>query len=317
MRSKKALRTSFLSILLIITFIFSGCEKAVVTSETVDRAGNAVTLPASVNRVLTLAPNITQIMQSLGFSDKIVGIDSYSEGYLFSPVGDAVKFDMLAPDVETMLTLEPDIVFVTGMSFVDGINPYQPLIDAGICVVCIPSSDSLDGIRGDITFIAECMGTPEKATPILEKMDADIAAVKAIGDTITDKKGVMFEIAASPAIYSFGSGTFLNEMIEIIGAKNVFADQMSWIAVTDESAIAANPDVILTSVYYIDDPEGEILSRSGWEAVTAVNTKQVYKLESTQTDVPSHFVTQALFEMAKCVYPEQYAALSYTDYVIM
>jgi iron complex transport system substrate-binding protein len=147
-------------------------------------------------------------------------------------------------------------------------------------------------------------------------MNADIEAIKAIGDTITEKKTVMFEISAMPAIYSFGSGTFLDEMINIIGTENVFADRDSWISVSEESAIAANPDVILTSVYYIDDPEGEILSRTGWDAVTAINQKAVHKFDSDQTDVPNQFVTEALFEMAKFVYPEHYAELTYADYPI-
>ncbi len=75
----------------------------------------------------------------------------------------------------------------------------------------------------------------------------------------------MFEIAALPNIYSFGQETFLHEMIELIGAKNAFADEESWISVSEEAAVAKNPDVILTNVSYIEDSVGEILARTGWE----------------------------------------------------
>jgi iron complex transport system substrate-binding protein len=199
------------------------------------------------------------------------------------------------------------------MSLIDGVNPYQALIDSGICVAVIPSADSLDGIKRDIQFIADCMGEPEKATPIIDKMNSDIETIKAIGDTIAEKKRIHFEISALPYLYSFGKGTFLDEMITLIGAENVYTDEQSWIAVTEESAIAANPDVILTSVYYIDDPEGEILSRAGWEAVTAVKNGAVHKFASDQTDVPNQFVTEALFEMAKYVYPDEYAGVEYKE----
>jgi iron complex transport system substrate-binding protein len=279
----------------------------------VDMEGNTISVPEEIDKIMTLAPSITQVAQSMGFSDMIVGIDDYSTGYLLEPLEGVDIFDMQNPDNETILTLEPDIIFVTGMSMKDGINPYQPLIDAGICVAVIPSANSLEKIMRDVEFLADCMGTPEKADIIVEKMKADIAEIKAIGDTITDKKTIHFEISALPYLYSFGSETFLDEMINLIGAVNVYGDQTSWISVSEESAIAANPDIILTSVYYIDDPEGEILSRSGWEAVTAVKNGTVHKFDSDQTDVPNQFVIEALYEMAKFVYPDEYANVEYKE----
>ncbi|MDR0904194.1 MAG: ABC transporter substrate-binding protein, partial [Ruminococcus sp.] len=272
-------------------------------------------VPEKIEKILSLSPASTQILQSMGYSDLIIGFDTYSEGYLLTPVENPVIFDMQAPDVEKILALSPDIIFIPGISLVDGLNPYSPLIDAGICVAVIPSAESLEQIKADINFIAECMGAPQKAAVIVDKMDADIAAIKAIGDTIANKKTVMFEISAMPYIYSFGSGTYLNEMIEIIGAENVFAAENSWIAVSEESALAANPDVILTSVNYIDDPVNEILSRPGWEAVTAVNTKSVYKFQSDQTDIPNQFVIESLYEMAKFVYPQEYEKIEYTEVI--
>jgi iron complex transport system substrate-binding protein len=283
----------------------------VFTKPVTDREGNPIKVPDEIDKILTLAPSITQVAQSMGFSDMIVGIDDYSQGYLSEPLDEVLIFDTQNPDNETLMTLEPDIIFVPGISLVEGVNPYQPLIDAGICIAVIPSATSLEAIKLDIEFIAGCMGTPEKAKVIVDKMNTDIAEIKAIGDTITDKKTVLFEISALPYIYSFGSGTFLDEMITLIGAENVFGSEVSWIAVSEESAIAANPDVILTSVYYIDDPEGEILSRTGWEAVTAVKNGAVHRFISTQTDVPNQYVIEALYEMAKFVYPEEYANVEY------
>jgi iron complex transport system substrate-binding protein len=282
-----------------------------LTKPSVDMDGNQIDVPEEIDKIMTLAPSITQITQSMGYSEMIVGIDDYSGTYLLEPLDDVPVFDMQTPDSETILTLEPDIIFVTGMNIKDGINPYQTLIDSGICIAVIPSADSLDGIKRDIQFIADCMGEPEKATAIIDKMNSDIETIKAIGDTITDKKRIHFEISALPYIYSFGKGTFLDEMITLIGAENVYADEESWIAVTEEAAIAANPDVILTVVNYIDDPEGEIKSRAGWEAVTAVKNGAVHKFTSDQTDVPNQFVTEALFEMAKNVYPDEYAGTEY------
>lgn len=218
------------------------------------------------------------------------------------------QFDMMTPDCEAILALNPDIVFVTGMSY-QGDDPYEELEIAGICVAQIPSSDSLAGIQEDIQFVADCFGMTEEGAAIVEDMQGAIDEVAEIGETITEKKSVLFEIACLPNIYSFGNGVFLQEMLELIGAENVFADQDGWISVTEESALAANPDVILTSVDYIENAVDEILSREGWENVEAVKNQQVYYIDTAASSQPNQNVVLALQEMAKAIYPEEYAQI--------
>lgn len=57
-------------------------------------------------------------------------------------------------------------------------------------------------------------------------------------------------------MYSFGGGVFLDEMIEIIGAENILGEETGWLRVEPETIMAADPDVILTNVNYIEDPVG-------------------------------------------------------------
>ena len=145
---------------------------------------------------------------------------------------------------------------------------------------------------------------------IVDEMQGKIDEIAAIGATITEQKTVFFEIGALPYLYSFGTGTFLDEMITLIGAKNVLADQQGWVSVTEEDAVAANPDVILTSVNYVDDAVGEILSREGWQDVTAVANKDVYYIDNGASSLPNQHVVDALVEMAKAVYPDAYADIA-------
>ena len=119
------------------------------------------------------------------------------------------------------------------------------------------------------------------------------------------QKSVYFEIGAAPYIYSFGTGVFLNEMIEIIGAENALADQAGWISVSEEVIISKNPDVILTNVNYIEDPVQEIKSRSGWDAIKAVKEDRVYYIDNMASSLPNHNIVKALEEMIAAVYPER------------
>ena len=279
-------------------------ESAVPTE---DREGNPISIPENVERIVSLAPATTQILESVGKMDQIVGIDTQTPYYV-EGVDSIPQFDMMEPDIEAIAALEPDIVFTSGMSYIEG-DPYSALVDLGICVIVIPSSSSLEGIKEDIIFTAACVGETDKAQAIVDEMQAELDEIAAIGETITEKKTVAFEISALPYIYSTGKGTFIDEMITLIGAENVYGDQESWIPVAEEDAVAADPDVILTSVNYLPDAVGEILSRPGWEEVKAVKNGEVYYIDNATSSLPNQYVVQALLEMAKSVYPEYYGEI--------
>ena len=237
-----------------------------------------------------------------------MAVDTQSPLYV-EGVSQLPQFDMMAPNIEQIALLEPDVVFTSGMSYLED-NPFQALIDMGIYVIEIPSSNSIEAVKKDIVFTAACLGKEAQGQAIVDEMQETIDAIAAIGATITDKKTVLFELGCLPHIYSFGDGTFLDEMIELIGAENVLGDQISWLSVTEESAVAANPDVILTNVNYIDDPIGEILARTGWENVTAVANGDVHYIDNGKSSLPNHGIVDALIEMAVAVYPEEYAAFA-------
>lgn len=292
-----------LSLVLALMLVFACTAFADVP--TTDRAGAPIALPAEVNRIISLAPATTQIIESLGLMDKLVAVDTQTPLYV-EGVSELPQFDLMTPDVEQIAMLEPDIVFTSGMSYIED-NPFQALINMGICVIEIPSSNSITAVKEDIVFTAACLGMEAEGQAIADEMQVTIDAVAAIGETITEKKTVLFEIACLPYIYSFGSGTFLHEMIELIGAENVLGDQVSWLSVTEEAAVAANPDVILTSVNYIDDSVGEILGRAGWESVTAVANSDVHYIDNGKSSLPNQYIVEAMIEMAVAIYPEAYA----------
>lgn len=275
---------------------------------TADRAGNPIVLPETVETIITLAPSITQVVLDMGLGDKIVAVDAYSAKY-FPEVAGLPQFDMMAPDCEQMAMLKPDVIFVTGMSYSYD-NPFEVLMALGVSLIVVPSSESVADIREDVIFLGACLGAEETAAGLVRSMDDTLNAVAAIADTIDEKKTVMFELGALPYLYSFGSGTFLNEFIELLGAENVFAGQQSWISVTEESAVATDPDVILTAVDYIEDPVGEILGRAGWEGVSAVAEGAVYRIDPIASSLPNHHAVEALTEMALAVYPDAYASLA-------
>lgn len=296
--------------LILLLLIVVGCSNAgeKIQLPDTDRAGNAIEIPEKIEKIISLAPSTTEILEALGQKDKLIAVDNQSP-FSVDGLDELPQFDMMAPDLEALGALNPDVIYVTGMSNVGGEDPFQPLRDLGVSVIAIPSSTSIKSIQEDIQFVADTLKVSEEGKKINDDLQAGIDQIAKIGETITDKKTVLFEIAALPDIYSFGKNTFLHEMIELIGATNILEDQDSWVALNEEVAISKNPDVILTNVNYLEDPIGEILGRQGWEKVSAIENKEVYGIDNVSSSLPNHNILKALKEMALAVYPEEFKEL--------
>lgn len=274
---------------------------------TTDPSGAEMSIPDSIDSIVCLSPAVNEVLIALGVGDSLVAYDTQSVGLEGIPA-DLPTLDMMQPDMETLASLKPDVLFVSNMTLYDQENPFHQLIDMGVCVLCVPSANSIAEIESSLSFIAAAVGKSAEGDALIGGMQAELDRIAAIGESITEKKTVYFEIGAAPNLYSFGSGVFLNEMIELIGAENILADQEGWLAVEGETVASANPDVILTNVNYLDDAVGEILSRSGWEGVSAIQNKQVYYIDNMSSSLSNHNIVKALDEMAKAVYPDAYGA---------
>ncbi len=271
-----------------------------------DTAHSIVSQRIISQRIISLTPAITEILVALGLSDSIIAVDAFATNIKGMATDLKLpEFDAMSPDNERILAMKPDIVFVTEMSFAGGDDPFKPLTELGVNVVYIPNSTSIDSIKNDIRTVGKATGTTDKAEQVVKQLEDEIAliqsAIKASGE---NGPSVYFEIAAAPDIYSFGRGTFLNEMLELLGAQNILSDMDNWVNVSEEIVIKRNPDVILTNIGYLEDPVVEIMNRNGWNVIEAVKNNRVYKIENDASSRPNMNIIIAFREMARALYPE-------------
>jgi len=270
-----------------------------------DREGFPVTLPAQMDRIISIGPSNTEVLTALGFAGQIIATDTFSDNIPGIQPGISV-LNMMALDLEYIIYLEPDIVFVTGMTRVGGEDPLIVVSNMGISVIHMPTSTSIAEIKEDIRFMATVVDAAGAGNAIIAEMAHEIDRIRAIGETITDRRTVYFEISPAPHMFSFGRGTFLHEMIELVGAINVFGDQEGWLGVSDEALLEINPDVILTSVNFLDDPVADIVDRPGWNVITAVENDDIFVIDTDASNRPSHNIVIALREIAEAVYPGKF-----------
>ncbi len=310
-RQKKRFLYLLLTMLVVISAL-TGCgKKKEKPLSTTDRSGNSIEIPVKVEKIISMAPSTTRVLIDLGAADKLVAVDTNSQVYADSLPSDVQYFDMMAPDNEALIALEPDIIFTSGMSSFGGEDPFQPARDAGICVADIPSSASFQDISEDLRFIGLAIRDEEGGKKLADQFLSDAADLKSKTESITEKKTVLFMLslpsADYPSIYTFGKGTYMDEMITGINAVNVTGDQESWVSISEEEAIAMNPDVIITNVNYVDDPANVIMTSPGWENVTAVKNKAVYAIDADSSSQPNNHIIEAMKEMAEDVYPDVFS----------
>ncbi|MDR1868512.1 MAG: ABC transporter substrate-binding protein [Treponema sp.] len=294
-------------VIIVLTLALSifGCKAE--GRKIIDRSGRTVVIKGEINRIVSTAPSNTEIIADLGQARKLVAIDKHSANIAGLPAN-LPLLDFFYPDAEVIINLEPDIIIASGHNPTGtGEDPFRLLREMGIPVVYISMSKSIDEIYKDIAFIAEILQAGKEGENLINLMKAQVSEISLRTSQIESRKTVYFEISAAPDMMSFGKDSFIDDMISVIGARNIFGDEDWLVMLSAEAVINRNPDVILTNVNYIDDPIGEIKSRPGFNHINAIINDRIYQIDNDSSVRPSSRIVFALRQMSEAVYPELYS----------
>ena len=264
-----------------------------------DREGVLIGIPSQINRIVSGSERITQLLIELGAGGKIVAADKNSAAV----TGISPSVCTLNKKLITASSLEayaPDVVILDGKS-TD--KMYTTLKEAGVNVICIPEPTSIEGIKLDIQFLAEYLSAKDKGQQLIDEIDGAIVDITTRSESITAKRKVYFEAQSNPEMKAYADGTLAGEILTLVGGINMISGQSGIIAVTPESVVTANPNVIVTTVAYDGYDVNEINTRTGWLNIKAVkngSVRQVSRISTTASIVDN------IYEIAKAVYPEIY-----------
>ena len=284
---------SLVAVLLCLMFVMTGCTTKTEPNPSVEEK-------TEVSRIISTSPSNTEILVGLGLTDKLVAVDTYSTD-IEGLNADIPQLELSNPDAETILGLKPDLIITSEINQVGNAeNPFSVLEESGITVLYMPTSTSIEGIYSDIEKIAEATGTVAQGEALISGMKEKVRAISEIAAMIpeSERKTVYFEISPAPSLFTFGKDTFLNEIIELVGATNIFGNETGWISPSEETILKDNPD--------IENPIEEIKGRAGWENLTAVKENQIFMINTNAASRPSQNVIIALEEMAQAIYPTYY-----------
>ena len=270
-------------------------ETRVVT----DQIGRRVTLPAQPQRVITLAPYLTEIVYALGAGDKLVGDTTYcnypAAAQKVEKVGDTLK-----PNLDRIIALQPDVVLVSTASQLEA---FAAQLDGQGIAVYVTQPRDLAGVLRSINEIGDLLNARSAAESLSNELQGRIEGVE---EAVKDKTpvSVFVQISAQP-IYTAGRDSWLTDIVKRAGGKSVTAEVAGeWPNFSAESALAAKPEAVILSS---DEAMGNSEPAAPLKDSPAVKNKRVYKINGDLLARPGPRLVKGLEEIAQAQHPEAFA----------
>ena len=256
------------------------------TSFTVtDMTGREVELAAPAQRIVALTPSDCEILYAIGAGDLLVGRGTYCDYPAEVQEIPSVQSGY-ETNIEQIIALEPQVLLMSTMAQTE--EQVAALEAAGVRVIVSDAQD-IAGVYDAITLIGEVCGKTAEADALVADMKAGFEEIAAKAEN--SGKTVYFEVSPLQyGLWTAGANTFMNEIAELLGLKNCFADVEGWAEISEEQVLERNPDYIMTISMYFGEgptPEEEIASRAGWENVTAVKNGAILNLQNNELSRPA------------------------------
>ena len=214
---------------------------------------------SSGQRVVCASPAVAEIVFALGCGDRVVGVSEFTD-WPPEAAGRPTIGTAFAPNRERILALAPDLLFTQGKSA--ALEAFAQAQGLGFRTLPL---DTLADLRAAITGFADALGVPARGRELLEKLEAEFAAIPArepvpvfiaLGHAPGDLSGLM----------TSGPGTFLSEIVARAGGSNVFADvQILWPKISRETLIRRKPVLILDFQSAAADEARRAALTADWE----------------------------------------------------
>jgi iron complex transport system substrate-binding protein len=277
---------------LLITAIIAGaaCRQAPVVHASIsliDDAGDTVRLAAPARRVVSLIPASTELLFAIGADSAVIGRTSYCDypaaAQAVPDLGDGIK-----PNIEAVIASRPDLVVL----YNSGQNAAVAgrLRELGIAALRV-NTDALSSVPRVARILGRLTGREKGADSLAAVFDT--ALTSATQPRAARRLKVLLLVWEQPPM-TIGRGSFLSELVERAGGKNLFADVASSSGVVSIEAVAArDPDLIFTTA----EGPSAFATRPEWQVVPAVREHRFLHVSGSEFNRPSPRAPQAIRQL--------------------
>lgn len=262
-----------------------------------DDLGKALSFAQAPTRIVSLAPNVTEILFAVGAGDKVVGVQDFST---YPPEAMALpKVGGFPLNFELIASLEPELCIGADITSPDDIAKLE---DLGLTVMVVNRTD-LEGIFENIELVAQAAGVEEAGRELADSLRAELQTLKDTVQAAQTQPRVFVEL--DETLYTVGPGSFIHPLIELAGGQNIAADAGNpYPQFSAEQIIAKDPEVIvLADAAYGVTPE-QVKARPGWGQITAVQNDAVYPIDGDIISRPGPRILDGLKALTALIHPE-------------
>ncbi len=287
---------------LILVSVFSGfCLPVNLGARTVtDQLGRDIQVPDTPQRVVSLAPSITEIIFSIQRQDLLVGVSRFSDfpeaAKALPKVGSYVQLDL-----ERIVALRPDLC----IAIKDG-NPREiaeRLENMGIPVYAV-NPQNLSTVLEALSEIGVLLNAESQADQLLTELRGKIRHIDQLVSTAAHRPKVFFQIGVSP-IVSAGADTFIHELVEHAGGINLARTEKGYPRFSREQVLGLAPEIlIITSMArgaLFEEVRSEWLE---WKNMPAARDGHIYIEDANLFNRPSPRLVEGLELLTRVIHPE-------------
>ncbi|HKP86775.1 MAG TPA: cobalamin-binding protein [Blastocatellia bacterium] len=262
-----------------------------------DEIGREIKVTEHPQRIVSLAPSVTETLFALGLGDRVVGVTSYCD-YPPEAAEKEKVGDTLRPSIERIVALKPDLVVASTASQLEQF--VRDLDKVGIPVY-VSNPRDLEGVLRSIGMIGDITRAGDRAEGLTGDMRARVNAIESRMAGIKQRPKVLFVLGVEPLI-TVGGASFINEMISRAGGDSVSAGlDAEYPTFSLETAVASRPEVIFFQA------GGEKLPE--WlKGTPAARSGRVFHIDDNLLLRPGPRIVDGLEQMASRIHPELFAA---------
>lgn len=264
------------------------------------------TKPAIPERIVTIAPDATEMIGALGAADRLVAVSDFC---VWPPQIETLPRigGLFDPNLERILRLRPDLIILRGHN-----RSIEELCRTNGITLFRDETESFDDIYKTLATLGDLLDCRAEADAVTDQMRRRVEAVRrAVADR--PRPRVFMTLARDPeslaSIMTGSRGTFVDEMITLAGGQNVFADLgMDYPTVSIEAILVARPEVIVDAMP--EAPESPALAekvRRQWTELgptPAAESGRIFVLTDENCYIPSPRIVDVIAKLARLFHPD-------------
>lgn len=274
-------------------------KSSVYPLEITDSQGRRVVIDKKPERVVSIAPGITESIFAIGMGDVLVGRTDYCT-YPKEAEGIDSIGGMQDPNIEKIVELDPDIV-IASAHFKE--ETLEKLEELGLKVVVLYGEESFEGVYDVIGKLGSILDANTKAKELTEDMKSRVAAVEKKVSGL-EKPSVYYVIGFGEyGDFTAGSDTFISRMLEMAGGTNAASDVKGW-KYSLERLVENDPDILICSSEY--SPADQVAAANGYKELSAVKNGSIFTIETDTVEIQGPRQVEGLEELARIIHPEAF-----------